>query len=206
MRRASLIASSAAALALAACARSEPAETDFNQSMIEPAPAVVNEMAAPDMAQSATTDLPIAAALRAALAKDGAPGDSAKWLVARADLNADGKDEALVYLVDPALCGSGGCPIYVLSDNGANGWQVIDTIGPARLPLYVLSPGGADGWATLGVTVGDGPNPTALMAVPHSAEGYVDDPSAAPAKKAEAGKAKPLIEGDMAKAVPVPKA
>lgn len=193
------------ALALAACARSEPAETDFNQSMIDPAPAVVNEMAAPDMAQSATTDLPIAAALRAALASGGGVGDTATWRIARADLNADGKDEALVYLADPALCGTAGCPIYVLSDNGTNGWQVIDSIGPAQLPLYVLSPGGADGWATLGVTVGGGDSPRALMAVPHSAEGYVDNPSAAPSKPAEPGKAKPLIADDPAKAVAVPK-
>lgn len=202
MRR-TLVVTAAAAVALTACARSEPAETDFNQIRVdEPAP-MLND-AGPDLAQTPTTDLPVAAALRQALAASGGIGADAKWLVGRADLNGDGKDEALAYVIETATCGTGGCSLYVLSDNGTNGWQVIDKIGPAQLPLYVLSPGGADGWATLGVTVGGGGAERALMAVPHSAEGYLDNPTAAPAKKAEPGSAKPLIDGDMAKAVPIP--
>lgn len=203
MRRAAF-AASAAALALAACARSEPAETDFNQSMIEASPPLMNEAAVPEMAQAATTDLPVAAAIRAALAGNGGLGAGAKWMIARADLNGDGKDEAIAYVVDPSICGTGGCPLYILSDNGSNGFQVIDTIGPAQLPVYVLSPGGADGWATLGVTIGGGGAERALMSIPHDANGYTDNPTVAPAKKAQPGTAKPLIEDDFAKAVAVP--
>ncbi|MEO6433444.1 MAG: hypothetical protein ABIO29_05660 [Sphingomicrobium sp.] len=193
-----------AAAMLAGCARSEPAEMPANEAAIAASGPVLNETM-PDVVPSATTDLPVAAALRAALADTGGIAEGAKWLIARTDLNGDGKDEALAYVVDSLTCGTGGCSLYVLSDNATNGFQVIDTISPAQLPVYVLSLGGRDGWATLGVTVGGGGAERALMAVPHDAKGYASNPTVAPAKKAEAGNAKPLIADDFAKAMPVPK-
>ena len=189
-------------MALGACARSEPAETDFNQSMLEAPAAVVND-SMPDVAPAPSTDLPVAAALRQALAASGGPSAEAKWLTARADLNGDGKDEVLAYVVDPKVCGADGCTLYVLSDNGTNGFQLTDTIGPVQLPVYALAPAGADGWATLGVTVGGAGREAALVAVAHDATGYAKNPAAAPAKPAQAGAAKPLLD-DPAKAQPLP--
>lgn len=195
----------AAAATLAGCARSEPAEMPANEAAIAATAPALNETM-PDVAPSPTTDLPVAAALRAALLGTGGIAEGAKWLIARTDLNGDGKDEALAYVVEPAMCAVGGCPLYVLSDNATNGFQVIDSIAPAQLPIYVLSLGGGDGWATLGVTVGggDGSAPV-LMAVPHDAKGYVANPALAPAKPAAPGNAKPLIANDLTKAMPIPK-
>lgn len=192
-----------AAIALAACARSEPAETDFNQSMLEAPAAVVND-SVPDVAPAPSTDLPVAASLRQALATSGGLSEEARWLTARADLNGDGKDEVLAYVLDPKACKAEGCALYVLSDNGTNGFQLTDTIAPVQLPVYVLAPAGADGWATLGVTVGAEGSQRALMSVPHNANGYAKNPAADPAKPAQAGAAKPLLD-DPANAQPLPK-
>ncbi|MBA3670190.1 MAG: hypothetical protein H0W71_09050 [Sphingomonas sp.] len=126
-------------------------------------------------------------------------GATATYLAAFNDLDGDGTKEGLLYLIDPASCGSGGCSLYVFQGNGKGGWTISDTIGPAQLPVFKLDHK-TDKWADLGVSVSGGGIPAALMAVPHGARGYAPNPTVDPAKPTEAAGALLLIADDKAKA------
>lgn len=176
-------------LLIAGCARSEDADTKIARNDVD-LPAV-NIDSAIEEAIPASNDAPIADAIRQKLTADGGLSPTAKWLVARTDLNGDGTDEALAYVIDPMFCGTGGCSLYVLGENNG-AWSVTDVIGPSRLPLYRLGPG-PDGWSAIGVTVGGGGAQSAVMAVPHDAKGYARNPTVEPAKSAPISGQRPLI-------------
>ena len=74
--------------------------------------------------------------------------------VALADLNDDGVPEVLVYAADPGRCGSGGCVLLVLAQEGAR-WGVVAATTVSRLPIYRLATH-TNGWSDLGVTIGGG--------------------------------------------------
>ena len=117
--------------------------------------------------------------------KDDLDGpDGLKLQLGTADLDGDGTDEVLAYAMGPMLCGTGGCGLYVLRRAGS-GYRILDEIGPSQLPVYKLAPG-ADGWAEIGVTVYGGGMPEQVMAVPHDAAGYADNPTVAPARSVTA--------------------
>jgi hypothetical protein len=142
-------------------------------------------------ARTAPDGKPIRRAIAAHLGRG--LGDEARLTAAWADLNNDGKDEAVVYLVDPMLCGSGGCNTYVLAQTTPETWRVVSDITVSRLPIYRLAPG-KDGWVELGVTVSGGGLARMVMAVPHGDAGYARNPTVPPAKPIDPRGAKVLIE------------
>jgi hypothetical protein len=83
-----------------------------------------------------------------------------RYAVALADLNNDGKPEALIYAMatdgGPGgdLCGSGGCDLYVLS-LGRKSYRVVTNVSLTRPPIRVL-PTVAHGWHDLAVRVSGG--------------------------------------------------
>lgn len=99
------------ALTLTACGQPETPE---------PAPPV----APPATTAAATASTPPATpqaapagletALRGLHADDGA----LTYAQASVDLNGDGTDEVLAYVMGPMVCGSGGCNLYVLAREG----------------------------------------------------------------------------------------
>lgn len=146
----------------------------------------------------------VAEALRAKLVESGDGfGTDSKYLVAFSDLDQDGADEALLYLIDPKRCGPLGCSLFVLQPDGDGGWVVRDTIGPSKLPVYRLDHR-TDKWSDLGVTIVSG-GKHQLMAVPHGAKGYAPDPNAPTIDVAGKAGASLLIADDETKAVPVVK-
>jgi hypothetical protein len=179
------------AASLAGCARSEPADTKVARNDIDKAPIAANVDSAIDQAVPSFNEAAVADAIRKKVADSGAFADTAKWMIAHTDLNGDGVDEAVAYVVDPGYCGTGGCSLYILGQqNGA--WSVTDVIGPSRLPIYRLDPG-SDGWASLGVSVGGGGIEGGVMSVPHDSKGYADNPTVAPAAPAQVGAQEPII-------------
>jgi len=191
-----------AASALASCARSEDADTKIARNDVDAAPAAANVDSAIEEAVPVTNEMPVAEAIRAKVAADGGLSENAKWLVAHTDLNGDGTDEALAYVMDPMFCGTGGCSLYVLGQKGGE-WEVTDVIGPARLPVYRLDPG-ADSWATLGVTIGGGGAQPAVMTVGHDAKGYAKNPTVAPAKVVVVSGQNPILPDDDGTPLPRP--
>lgn len=77
----------------------------------------------------------------------------ARYIVAFRDLNGDGVSEAIVYIVGPRSCGSGGCDTYVLTPR-TNSWKVMGHIGISYPPIYVLSDV-SKGWHSFGVLTRD---------------------------------------------------
>lgn len=73
---------------------------------------------------------------------------------ADADLNADGRSEAVVYVTDRTFCGSGGCLLLVLSAHGTT-YRVVMRATVTKLPITIL-PTRTHGWRDLGVTVQGG--------------------------------------------------
>lgn len=185
-----------AVLALGACSKgAEPA----NETVMTPS-GPANLVAATPAIDDGDT---LVEALRTELAdkRDSISAD-ARYVAAFNDLDDDGTREGLLYLVDPLRCGSGGCSLFVFQSNGKGGWTVSSTIGPAQLPVYKLDHK-SDKWADLGVSVGGGGIPAALMAVPHGKKGYAPNPTISPAEPATADGALTLIADDRTQARPV---
>jgi len=133
---------------------------------------------------------PIVKAIKAYLG--GKPlSQQARLVTAFTDLNGDGVNEVVVYLLDPSFCGSGGCNTFILSQAGPD-WHVVGNITITHPPIYRL-PRGKDGWAELGVTVSGGGLARTVMAVPHGEGGYVRNPTMPPARPINPRKAEVLI-------------
>jgi hypothetical protein len=181
----------AAAVAVGGCARSEDADTKILRNDVDNVPELPSADRALDEAVPATGEAAIAAAIRADAAKSGGLGDNPRWVLARSDLDGDGDDEALAYVIDPQFCGTGGCTLYML-DEKDGAWVVVSKTGPSQLPVYRLDPG-PDGWVALGVTTGGGGAAPAVMNVARDSNGYATNPTVPPAKPVEVAGREPLL-------------
>lgn len=198
--RSSALLAAAALLALTACARSEPAGEPVDPSNLpEAAPPIPAD---PVIAPADSEGAPLADALRTAAGDSSSLGDNAKWLTARSDLDGDGKDEALVYLIDQATCGTGGCPLFLFGDDGQGGWQLLNKFSVSRTPIYRLQ-SSSNGWADLGITVGGGGARTALVKLSRGLEDYPDNPTGPQATEVTSEGAMLLI--DEGEGTPIPK-
>lgn len=70
-----------------------------------------------------------------------------RYLVGWADLNDDGQDEAVVHVVGPMVCGTGGCDTLILQAQGDT-YQVLSA-QPTTEPPIALGAGSHDGWQDL---------------------------------------------------------
>jgi len=73
--------------------------------------------------------------------------DKARYLYGRADLDGDGKDEVLVYLLGSIFCGSGGCNMMLFTQ-GENGYRLVNNFPITRTPV-IVSPNRTEGWSDL---------------------------------------------------------
>jgi hypothetical protein len=55
------------------------------------------------------------------------------------DLNSDGREEVLVYIMGSFFCGSGGCTLLVLLEVPEGGYAVVSDFPKTRLPVTVSS-------------------------------------------------------------------
>lgn len=64
-------------------------------------------------------------------------GDTAfRYHYNKVDLNADGKTDAVVFVSGEQFCGSGGCRILILKNNGRN-YQLTTEMSVSRPPIWV---------------------------------------------------------------------
>lgn len=96
-----------------------------------------------------------------------------------ADLNGDGREEALVSLQSGLFCGSGGCALYIYTPDGPS-WREVAELTIVNAPVRLLATR-TRGWRDLAVHVRGGG-----MDIPHDARirfdgrTYAENPSLAP--------------------------
>jgi hypothetical protein len=71
----------------------------------------------------------------------------ARYIYGRIDLNHDGNEEVLVYLLRSIFCGTGGCNMLLLSSE-TEGYTLNNTFPISRLPV-IISGNKTNGWIDL---------------------------------------------------------
>lgn len=108
---------------------------------------------------------------------------STQYLAVFRDLNDDGVPEALVYLMGPQRCGSGGCNLYILQKR-AGSWKIVTSLTITNPPIRVLDRK-LNGWHSLGVWVqGGGIQPGYEAELRFNGKSYPRNPSVPPARRA----------------------
>ena len=101
-----------------------------------------------------------------------------KWF----DLNGDGTPEAIVHVVGPNVCGTGGCDTHIFARHGG-GYKLIATVELSR-PLIIASPRRTHGWRNLIVFVaGGGILPGYYAELRFGGRTYPDNPTVKPVQK-----------------------
>lgn len=109
--------------------------------------------------------------LQASFAEARAEWPDASYTAAFADLNGDGRDEALVSLQAGLFCGSGGCALYIYTPDGAS-WRQVSELTIVGAPVRLL-PTRTRGWRDLAVsTRGGGMDLPRLTRVRFDGAGY----------------------------------
>jgi hypothetical protein len=95
------------------------------------------------------------------------------------DLNGDAIPEAIVYLVSSDWCGSGGCSMFILTQDGAS-WRVVTRTTITQPPIRVLT-STSNGWHNIGVWVeGGGIRKGYEAELRFNGKSYWKNPSTAP--------------------------
>jgi hypothetical protein len=115
--------------------------------------------------------------------------------VAFFDLNADGTDEAIVYVVGSYWCGSGGCDALVLTPS-SEGFEVVMDASVTRTPIGVLETA-TNGWRDIFVTIGGGGGQAGAVVMKFDGQSYPGNPTAPPAEPTDATAATVLFGEDV---------
>jgi len=101
------------------------------------------------------------------------------YVRAFADLNGDGRDEALVSLRSGLFCGSGGCALYIYTAAGAS-WREVAELTIVNAPVRLLNTR-SRGWRDLAVHVrGGGVDLPREARISFDGRTYASNPSLAP--------------------------
>ena len=118
-----------------------------------------------------------------------------RYAAAFVDLRDDGTQAAIVYLIGPRWCGSGGCSCLILVPEGES-YKVITKTTVTELPIRVLSTK-TNGWHDLGVWVKGGPHPGFEAKLKFNGKKYPSNPSVPPAQRLQKGvEGRVVIAGD----------
>ena len=142
---------------------------------------------APPVAPTAVTSAPVApaaltqppAGLEAALRRQHVDDGTLSYAFAPVDLDGDGTDEVLAYVMGSMVCGSGGCNLYVLARDGDD-WRVVTRTSVTQSPVGVLATS-TNGWRDLAVSVGGGGLDAGWVRLTYDGRTYPTNPTAAPA-------------------------
>jgi putative lipoprotein len=106
----------------------------------------------------------------------------ARYSMARADLNGDGREEALVLMRARSWCGTGGCTMLVLTPE-RSGWRTISRVSVTYAPVRLL-PTRSRGWRDLSVRVGGGGIRAGEVTLRFNGRTYPSNPSTLAAQRA----------------------
>lgn len=115
-----------------------------------------------------------------------------RYRAARADLNGDGAAEIILWSQEPAMCGSGGCVLFVLTPQGRR-YRVVTRMTVTRPPVRVLA-SATRGWRDLGVRVSGGGITRPYEArLRFDGRSYPRNPSTAPATPANGARGRTVL-------------
>lgn len=80
-----------------------------------------------------------------------------RYVAAFADLNGDGRREAILYVSGPGWCGTGGCHLWILTPQRGS-WRSVGRAPVANAPIRILSTS-TRGWRDIGVLALGGGGP-----------------------------------------------
>ena len=107
------------------------------------------------------------------------------YVSAFADLNGDGRAEALVSLYSGLFCGSGGCALYIYTPAGAS-WRQLAELTIVNAPVRLLGTS-SRGWRDLAVQVrGGGMERPFEARIRFDGRSYASNPSLAPSVRGRA--------------------
>lgn len=110
---------------------------------------------------------------------------------ARADLNADGRDEVIVHVEGRDVCGSGGCLTLIFTPDDA-GYRQIMRATVSRTPIGIAATR-TGGWSDVVVGVGGGGLVDGRVVMSWDGAGYPSNPTVEPARPAPAGLAETIV-------------
>lgn len=121
--------------------------------------------------------------------------EPSSFLYAFVDLDGTGKLEAVAYLTGRGWCGSGGCRLLVMTQQGPS-YKVITMIPAVKLPIRVLE-SKSHGWRDLSVFIqGGGIIRGYDEIVRFDGNGYREPSDVAPASGAKGTKGKVILSWD----------
>lgn len=125
-----------------------------------------------------------------------------RYAAAFRDLNGDGIPEAIVYLVGPEWCGSGGCNTLILTQDDGS-WRIVANITITQPPIRVLTDT-SHGWRSVGVWVqGGGIQPGYEAELRFDGKSYPRNPTVPPARRLTGKPAGEVVIGSARDATPL---
>ena len=139
---------------------------------------------APPAATTATAGAPAADSVEAQLVERFGEFGQVRYFQAAAALDGDGRDEVIVHVAGPMVCGTGGCNTLVFTPRDGRWTQVAD-IAVSRPPIRA-SDRRTNGWRDLLVRVAGGGLPESYDAqLRFDGEVYPGNPTVPLAERAE---------------------
>ncbi|WP_435417168.1 hypothetical protein WAB17_09760 [Parerythrobacter aurantius] len=103
-----------------------------------------------------------------------------RYALAFTDLDSDGADEAIVYLVTPYFCGTGGCNTIILTPAGPM-WRKVAEISVSRPPVTVMD-STTNGWKDITVAISGGGTAAGNALLRFDGTAYPGNPTVPPAE------------------------
>lgn len=140
---------------------------------------LVLALASPATAAPPSRNYSLRLFLQASFAEARADWPDTTYIAAYADLDGDGRDEALVSLRSGYFCGSGGCALHIYTPRG-NSWREVAELTIVNLPVRLLAARN-HGWHDLAVRVrGGGVDRPREARIRFNGRTYASNPSLAP--------------------------
>lgn len=165
---------------LAACQHQDGATQASAMRNAEPAP-----IERPDPVASARSAL---AEFVEAEGGAGVPEYREAWV----DLDADGTEDVLMLLDDPAWCTAGGCTLLVFHGEADGSYRLVTRADHTRAPIAATGKR-SSGWQDLIVGIDDGGAPGSV-ALQFNGEGYPSDPTLSATLSASPSSATTLLQ------------
>ena len=122
--------------------------------------------------------------IRHFLLQEYADAGALQYALAWHDLDGDGANEAIVHVLSPYVCGTGGCNTLVLTRAGPM-WRKLGDISVSRTPIMAMDTS-TNGMKDITVAIGGGGGLSGNALLKFDGEAYPGNPTVPPAELTDA--------------------